>query len=80
MLCILLPNNRQHLSYSRILTILTPVEFMVDEESSHIVSSKPDTDVDQIPQPGGHDTVRVGADDSDKGRSEKLVSVEELGT
>lgn len=57
---------------------LASVELIVDEEGGHVVTSERYSNVDQVPQPAGHD-IAAGAwrDDGNKLRLEELVSIEE---
>ena len=52
-------------------------KFVVDKERSQVVSTKRDTDVNQIPKPSGHNRGRVGRENFDELGLEELVSVKE---
>lgn len=53
------------------------IQLVVDQERGHIVSAQRNTDIDQVPQPGGHDRFGLGADHLDELALEELVAVEE---
>lgn len=56
---------------------LATVQLVVDQEGGHVVSAQRDTDIDQVPQPGGHDRAGCGTDHLDELTLEELVAVEE---
>lgn len=56
---------------------LSAIEFIVDERSSHVVSYKGTTDVDQVVEPAAHDARAVRFNDLDELGLKNLVAVEE---
>lgn len=51
---------------------------MVDEEGGKVVADEGDADVDEVPEPGGHDVaLAAGRNDLDESRGEELVAVEQ---
>lgn len=55
---------------------LPPITLVVNHERRQVISAKPDTDVEQVPEPIV-DKGRVGRDDLDEAGSEELVAVEQ---
>lgn len=62
---------------ANLLHVLAAVHLVVNEERSKVVSAHGDSDVDQVPGPGGEDGVVGARDDVDELRLEELVAVEE---
>lgn len=56
---------------------LAAIQTVVHEERGQIVTDERDDDVVQVPNPTGHNGVRVTADDGDELSLEELVAVEE---
>ena len=56
---------------------LTSVQLVVDHNGGKVVSTKGDTDVDQVVKPADHDGVVARSNDLDKLVLEQLVAVEE---
>lgn len=52
-------------------------EFNIDQERSKIITTKGDTDINQVPEPTCHDGGVSGGNDWDELRLEEFVSVEE---
>lgn len=55
---------------------LTSVQLVIDQQRGHVVPDERDTDINQVPQPPGHDALCIGIQNLDECRLEQLVSVE----
>ena len=62
---------------ANLLHPLAAVELVINQEGGQVVAGKRAADVDQVPEPSGHDGGGVGREDLDELGLEELVSVEE---
>ena len=60
-----------------LLHILPSVKLVVNKEGGQVVSTKRDSDIDQVPEPAGHDGCVCGFNNLDEIRLEELVAIEE---